>query len=216
MRSRRDLRAANSRCDHIVAAMPHPKPITNIVIALSYLGDLIRGYARLMRMNPETAANVLLGEAGAAFLLMGFLVAALIAHHDFEGAPGANRHSGANVGQPSWFLAFLPPDRRVAARLCKLRASWTIVCREVGPLRLPQPISPRCFHADQARLPDAAHRLRSRSFQQERGPSAPAGYHERGIWIGGVQSWICGPHRIDAVLVSQWRVTGVLRQGLLH
>src|SRR5262249_23321566 len=32
MRSLRALMAANSRCAHIVAAMPHPKPITNIVI----------------------------------------------------------------------------------------------------------------------------------------------------------------------------------------
>src|SRR5215831_5706257 len=32
MRSLRALMAANSRWAHIVAAMPHPKPITNIVI----------------------------------------------------------------------------------------------------------------------------------------------------------------------------------------
>src|SRR5215813_9452425 len=32
MRSLRALMAANSRCAHIVAAMPHPNPITNIVI----------------------------------------------------------------------------------------------------------------------------------------------------------------------------------------
>jgi hypothetical protein len=35
MRSLRALMAANSRCTHIVAAMPHPKPTTNIVIPLA-------------------------------------------------------------------------------------------------------------------------------------------------------------------------------------
>jgi hypothetical protein len=37
MRSLRALMAANSRCTHIVAAMPHPKPTTNIVIPLARL-----------------------------------------------------------------------------------------------------------------------------------------------------------------------------------
>jgi hypothetical protein len=35
IRSLRALMAANSRCTHIVAAMPHPKPTTNIVITLA-------------------------------------------------------------------------------------------------------------------------------------------------------------------------------------
>jgi len=47
-----------------------------------YLSSLIRGYDWFMKIKPETAETVLLGEIGVAFVVIGYLAAALAAPLD--------------------------------------------------------------------------------------------------------------------------------------